>query len=99
MASGSGNETRSQGPDILRLNLCLIVFSSLIIMARLYARCFMTRAFGVDDFLALIGFALTVAISAIEIDQVQNGSGSTMSTLTPAQLKAFFNVRANSMHT
>lgn len=52
----------------------------------------MTRAFGVDDFLALIGFALTVAISAIEIAQVQNGSGSTMSTLTPEQLKAFFNL-------
>ncbi|CZR46044.1 uncharacterized protein FPRO_11491 [Fusarium proliferatum ET1] len=90
MASGSGNDARSQGPDILRLNICLTVFSSLIMIARLYARCFMTRAFGVDDILALVGFALTVAITAIEIAQVQNGSGSTMSTLTYAQLKAFF---------
>ncbi|KAI1041808.1 hypothetical protein LB505_008449, partial [Fusarium chuoi] len=59
-------------------------------LARLYARCFMTRAFGVDDFLALLGFALTVAVSSSEIAQVKNGSGSTMSTLTYAQLKAFF---------
>ncbi|KAF5968923.1 integral membrane protein [Fusarium bulbicola] len=93
MASGSGNAARSQGPDILRLNVCLVVLSSLIMMARLYARCFMTRAFGVDDFLALLGLALTVAISAIEIVQVQNGSGSTMSTLTSAQLKAFFTIK------
>ncbi|KAF4342273.1 integral membrane protein [Fusarium beomiforme] len=59
-------------------------------IGRLYARCFMSRAFGVDDMLALLGFALTVTLSSIEIAQVQNGSGSTMSTLSPAQLKAFF---------
>ncbi|KAG7406890.1 hypothetical protein Forpi1262_v018259 [Fusarium oxysporum f. sp. raphani] len=59
-------------------------------IGRLYARGFMARALGVDDMLALLGFALAVAISSLEIAQVQNGSGSMMSTLSPAQLKAFF---------
>ncbi|EXL65788.1 hypothetical protein FOPG_18003 [Fusarium oxysporum f. sp. conglutinans race 2 54008] len=50
----------------------------------------MTKALGVDDLLATIGFCLAIALSTLEITQVGNGSGSAMNTLSYAQIKAFF---------
>ncbi|KAH7011102.1 hypothetical protein EDB80DRAFT_384116 [Ilyonectria destructans] len=90
MGSGLDIGAKSQGPAIFKLNVCLIVLSSIVIIGRLYARGFMTKALGVDDILAVFGFGLTVAVSCLEIIQVGNGSGSRMSTLSPEQLKAFF---------
>ncbi|KAH7132693.1 hypothetical protein EDB81DRAFT_805373 [Dactylonectria macrodidyma] len=90
MASELDSGAKSQGPAIFKLNVCLIVLSSIVMIARLYARGFMTKALGVDDIAAVFGFGLAVALSCLEIIQVGNGSGSPMSTLSPEQLKAFF---------
>ncbi|EGU71941.1 hypothetical protein FOXB_17548 [Fusarium oxysporum f. sp. conglutinans Fo5176] len=78
MASGLDNGVKSQ------------VLSSIVTIGRLYARGFMTKALGVDDLLATIGFCLAIALSTLEITQVGNGSGSAMNTLSYAQIKAFF---------
>ncbi|EXA32113.1 hypothetical protein FOVG_16595 [Fusarium oxysporum f. sp. pisi HDV247] len=90
MASGLDNGVKSQGAVIFNLNVCLIVLSSIVTIGRLYARGFMTKALGVDDLLAIIGFGLAIALSTLEITQVGNGSGSAMNTLSSAQIKAFF---------
>lgn len=56
MGSGLDIRAKSQGPAIFKLNVCLIVLSSIVIIGRLYARGFMTKALGVDDILAVFGF-------------------------------------------
>ncbi|KAM6523077.1 hypothetical protein FSOLCH5_003696 [Fusarium solani] len=90
MASGTDDGAKSQGPVLVNLNVCLIILSSIVMVARLYARGFMTKALGVDDIVAVFGFGHAVALSSLEIIQVGNGSGSPMSTLSPEQLKTFF---------
>jgi hypothetical protein len=56
MASGTDDGAKSQGPVLVNLNVCLIILSSIVMVARLYARGFMTKALGVDDIVAVFGF-------------------------------------------
>ncbi|CAM1501038.1 Fc.00g102000.m01.CDS01 [Cosmosporella sp. VM-42] len=82
----------SKGYVIFNLNVALIAISSVIMIVRLYVRGFMTKALGPDDFLAIVSFGLAIALSSLEIKEVQNGAGSPMNELTPEQLGRFFSL-------
>jgi hypothetical protein len=55
-SNGNGEPVTSQGYRIRNLNVALIVVTSVIMMLRLYARGLMTKAFGLDDFIAIIAY-------------------------------------------
>lgn len=53
-SNDNGEPVASQGYVIRNLNIALIVITSVIMMLRLYVRGLMTKAFGLDDFIAII---------------------------------------------
>lgn len=48
--------TTPRGHIVFNINVALIVISSVIVLARLYVRRFMTKAFGLDDILTIVSF-------------------------------------------
>jgi hypothetical protein len=49
-------EFGDRGEITQTLVYCLIVFSTIFILLRVHARCFMTKHFGLDDALACIAY-------------------------------------------
>ncbi|KAH7110145.1 hypothetical protein EDB81DRAFT_863149 [Dactylonectria macrodidyma] len=88
----SGEPIKSQGCMLRDLNIALIIITTIIMILRLYARGWMTKALGLDDLMAIIAFSLTIALSALEIVEVHNGSGTPMDQLSNEQIIAFFSI-------
>ncbi|KAH7118067.1 hypothetical protein B0J13DRAFT_200579 [Dactylonectria estremocensis] len=86
--------TTSRGRIVFNLNVALIVITSVIVLARLYVRRFMTKALGLDDLLTIISFVLCIAGSATEIAEVGHGSGTPIQDVSKEDLNAFFTLLA-----
>ncbi|KAH6961747.1 hypothetical protein BKA56DRAFT_499771 [Ilyonectria sp. MPI-CAGE-AT-0026] len=82
--------TTSRGHILFNINVALIVISSVIVLARLYVRRFMTKAFGLDDILTIVSFVFCIAGSVIEIVQVEHGSGTPIQYISKEDLNVFF---------
>ncbi|KAG7423148.1 hypothetical protein Forpi1262_v015684 [Fusarium oxysporum f. sp. raphani] len=82
--------TSSRGQLILGINAALIAITSIIVLARLYVRRFMLKALGLDDIITTIAFSLCVVGSAIDIAQVDHGSGMPMQYVSEEDLNIFF---------
>ncbi|KAH6955700.1 hypothetical protein BKA56DRAFT_603516 [Ilyonectria sp. MPI-CAGE-AT-0026] len=79
----------SQGHVLRDLNIALIVITTIIMILRLFIRGWMTQALGLDDLIAVIAFGFTITLSALEIVEVHNGSGTPMNQLSDEQIAAF----------
>ncbi|KAH6985375.1 hypothetical protein EDB80DRAFT_224283 [Ilyonectria destructans] len=89
---GSDKPIESQGHVIRDLNIALIIITTIIMILRLHARGWMTKALGLDDLIAVIAFGFAIALSALEIVAVHNGSGTPIDQLSDKQINAFFSM-------
>ncbi|KAF7545418.1 hypothetical protein G7046_g9570 [Stylonectria norvegica] len=82
----------SKGYIIFNVNVAMLVITTLIVAIRFYVRGVMVKALGLDDALAAVSYGLAVALSCLEIQNVHNGAGQQMRTLSGPQLNAFFSL-------
>ncbi|GKT68451.1 integral membrane protein [Colletotrichum tofieldiae] len=82
----------SDGHHIFDLNLALIIVSTILISLRLYVRKVVVKALGWDDLLATIAWALSVALSALEMDTTHYGTGAQIKDVPRETLLQFFKV-------
>ncbi|KAH7011944.1 hypothetical protein EDB80DRAFT_407559 [Ilyonectria destructans] len=80
---------KSQSGMLRSLNIALMVITSIILLARIKVRAFMTKALGIDDALAVVAYLLAMALSAMEIVLVNYGSGAPMDDLSDEQIVKF----------
>ncbi|KAH8199407.1 hypothetical protein TruAng_006402 [Truncatella angustata] len=82
--------TEYQGFAQRDLNICLIVFSTIFVCARLYVRAFMTKGLGLDDVMTVVAYLLLAVFSGLEIRTVGLGSGAHMDQIPGAFVVPFF---------
>ncbi|KAK9782718.1 hypothetical protein AB5N19_09298 [Seiridium cardinale] len=80
----------SQGSTLVNFNIAFIVISTTLLCTRLYIRGFMVKVLGLDDYLAVIAYAILTTQSVIEILAVGVGSGTHMDEVPPERLPTFF---------
>ncbi|KAK9424404.1 hypothetical protein SUNI508_13644 [Seiridium unicorne] len=80
----------SQGSTVVNFNIAFIVISTTLLCTRLYIRGFMVKVLGLDDYLAVIAYAILTTQSVIEILAVGVGSGTHMDEVPPESLPTFF---------
>ncbi|CAH0027912.1 unnamed protein product [Clonostachys rhizophaga] len=83
----------SPGYILERLNIALIVVSSVTMFARMGIRIFILRSLGWDDLIACVAFVLLLAYSAMKIISVSMGAGTHIDEVPQDQLDDFFEVR------
>ncbi|KXH68178.1 hypothetical protein CSAL01_02099 [Colletotrichum salicis] len=80
----------SGGHHVFNLNLALIIVSTFLVSLRLFTRKIVAKALGWDDFLAVVAWALCVAISALEMDTTNYGTGAQIEDVPRPTLLQFF---------
>ncbi|VUC36621.1 unnamed protein product [Clonostachys rosea] len=80
----------SSGFLLTRLNIGLIVITSVFIITRLCTRIFMLRSLGWDDLLAVIAWIGVVSISSQGILAVNRGLGTHMDQIPPETLDELY---------
>lgn len=82
----------SEGLVMVRLNIFLITFSTILLFGRLYVRAFMVKVLGLDDLLASISWCVLVSLSSMEIVTVGLGSGTHLVDVPLNLIPKFFSV-------
>ncbi|KAH7124761.1 hypothetical protein EDB81DRAFT_912023 [Dactylonectria macrodidyma] len=90
MDPDSEEATRSYSGMLRSLNIALMAITSIILVGRIEARAFMTKALGIDDLLAVFAYLLCMSLSVMEIVLVNYGSGSPTDDLSDEQVVKFF---------
>ncbi|KAK2012672.1 hypothetical protein LZ32DRAFT_559369, partial [Colletotrichum eremochloae] len=80
----------SAGHHIFNLNLALIIVSTILVSLRLFVRRFLVKALGLDDLIATVAWALSVTLSALEMDTVNYGTGAQITDVPQVTLLQFF---------
>ncbi|KAK7212866.1 hypothetical protein V2G26_020044 [Clonostachys chloroleuca] len=80
----------SAGHNLTRLNIGLIVITSVFVITRLCIRIFMLRSLGWDDLMATIAWTGVVAISCQGILAVKQGLGTHMDQIPPEALDELY---------
>ncbi|KAH7016581.1 uncharacterized protein B0I36DRAFT_369073 [Microdochium trichocladiopsis] len=73
-----------------RLNIALVILSSLVVFTRLYTRFFMAKTPGWDDLLAVLALGVVCAQSAFNIHLSYHGAGAHMELIPLPDLMEFF---------
>ncbi|KAI6369164.1 hypothetical protein MCOR25_004517 [Pyricularia grisea] len=73
------------GRTTLILNSIIIVLTTVVVMARLFVRAFMTKALGLDDLMCFLAFCFVITLSSMELHSVEYGSGAHL-TYVPQEL-------------
>ena len=63
-----------------------------VLVLRVFTRAMIVRNFGPEDWVVLIAFALSVALTALICVEVQHGQGRHLSTLSAEDLRALYKV-------
>ncbi|OHW94920.1 integral membrane protein [Colletotrichum incanum] len=80
----------SDGHHIFDLNLASIIVSTILVSLRLFVRKFVVKALGWDDLIATVAWALSVALSALEMDTTHYGTGAQIEDVPRETLLQFF---------
>ncbi|KAI0880506.1 uncharacterized protein GGS22DRAFT_193276 [Annulohypoxylon maeteangense] len=73
----------SRGPDILAAVISTTLTALIVVCLRIYARIWMLRRFGADDYVILLAMLLSLAGMGIVIAEVQHGVGRHAIYLNP----------------
>ncbi|KXJ86158.1 hypothetical protein Micbo1qcDRAFT_153343 [Microdochium bolleyi] len=73
-----------------RLNIALVVISTLFVATRLYTRFFMSKTPGWDDFIAVLALGVVCSQSAFNIHLSNHGAGAHMELIPPASILEFY---------
>jgi len=82
----------NRGPQITATTLLFLSLTWIVVVARCYARIFITKNFFLDDFLAAVCLILFTAYGAVGIAGVYTGVGRHVYDLPPAGIKASLKV-------
>lgn len=86
MDSNPDDGLKSQSGMLRSLNIALMVITSIILLARIKVRAFMTKALGIDDALAVVAYVSVLARNAMSRTCIANRSAPiTSSSQWPCQ--------------
>lgn len=78
------------GGQQARLNVALIIISTLIVLTRLYTRIFMSKTPGWDDLIAVLALGVVCSQSAFNIHLSNHGAGAHLELIPTPDLLEFF---------
>ncbi|KAL4806078.1 hypothetical protein BDV18DRAFT_160146 [Aspergillus unguis] len=89
---------QSQGPTVTGIAVAFAIVTAVVLVLRLFARLYVLKKVGVDDFLILGACVFSWAFSGVTVNAVRYGLGSHIGDVDPNGMIAYgFNVWLSSM--
>lgn len=75
-----------RGPQVLGIYAFFVALTSLTMILRVYARVYLVKIFGLDDWTAIVGWALFIAHAGFAIAGTYHGTGQHTNLIPPEDL-------------